>query len=496
MSTGPRVYTGLARREHAGWLLGVQPGQAAACVLLALPVVAILSAGDFTGALAAAAGCGPAIALVVVPVRGRPAARWLAHLLLFQVGIALGWSRWQSKASAGHAVDPAQPDLPGTLTRLRFPEGPPMRDLGRICLIHDTAEGRWGATAKLVHSGVGMLSEAQCQQLANRLGNLLATLAHSEVIDRMSLVVRTVPDTGVEYAAWCASHEAPDVPAAVRRAARELDRTVGAVSVRHEVFVTFTGPEDALRRPAAAAGGGVDGRAVVLYRVLDGLEDKLRALGAQRITWLSGGGLAEAIRTGFNPATAASLAARRAGVPWAAAGPGRAPSPTARVYQHDGFATVSYAVLMPEAGTLFGSLGGLLAVRTAGERRSLAIHYETLSPRRARRVVRAGRFRVGVVRDVKRSKGFNGTAADTRSASGARAQENAVAAGHGLVRFAVAAAVSVPAEWAVEDHAARMENDIAGRFQLLRMDLAQDSGFVTAVLPVGIGLPKLRGAGL
>jgi hypothetical protein len=135
-------------------------------------------------------------------------------------------------------------------------------------------------------------------------------------------------------------------------------------------------------------------------------------------------------------------------------------------------------------------------VRTAGERRSLAIHYEALAPRHARRAVRAGRFTAGVVRDVKRSQGFNPNAADTRRSSGARAQEHAVAAGHGLVRFAVATAVTVPAEWSVEDHAARMENDIAGRFQLLRLDLAQDSGFVTAALPVGIGLPKLRGAGL
>jgi hypothetical protein len=38
-----------------------------------------------------------------------------------------------------------------------------------------------------------------------------------------------------------------------------------------------------------------------------------------------------------------------------------------------------------------------------------------------------------------------------------------------------------------------MENDIAGRFELLRLDLAQDAGFVAAVLPVGVGLPRLRG---
>jgi hypothetical protein len=46
----------------------------------------------------------------------------------------------------------------------------------------------------------------------------------------------------------------------------------------------------------------------------------------------------------------------------------------------------------------------------------------------------------------------------------------------------------------VEDHAAWLENDAAGRVRLLRLELAQDSAFVSAALPVGIGLPRMRGA--
>jgi hypothetical protein len=499
MSAAARIYKGLCRKERAGWIIGLTPIQAFVCVGLAVPVILALSAGRFGQALVLGGLCGAVAALVVVPVRGRPALRWLWHLLLYRVGIVLGWSRWQSRAVIGQAQDLDEPDLPGVLARLRFPDGPPLRDLGRVCLIHDTGDGRWGATARLTHAGVGMLSDAQCERLANRLGNLLLSIGHREVIDRMSLLVRTVPDDGADYQAWRAEHDVPDAPALARQATEELDRRVGAVSVRHEVFVTLSGTEDALRRPAAAAGGGVSGRAAVLYRVLDGLEDKLKSLGATGVKWLSGAELAVAIRTGFNPATAAALAAcrhqsgRDSGVQWATAGPVHAPAPTARAYQHDGFATVSYSVLMPEAGTVFGSLGGLLAVKTAGERRSLAIHYETLSQHRSRKAVRRVRFRTGVVRDWKSSKGFNSGAAEAREAGGARAQEHAVAAGHGIVRFAVATAVTVPETWTVEDHAARLENDVAGRFQLLRMELAQDAGFVAAVLPVGVGLPRLRG---
>jgi hypothetical protein len=99
-----------------------------------------------------------------------------------------------------------------------------------------------------------------------------------------------------------------------------------------------------------------------------------------------------------------------------------------------------------------------------------------------------------VLTDYKAHQGFSSTAADSRRASGARAQESAVAAGHGLVRYTIAASVTVPADWNLEDHAAKLENDASGRFRLLRLELAQDSAFVAAAVPVGIGLPRLRGA--
>lgn len=496
---GPRIYRGLSRREHAGWIMGLTPLQAMSCIALTVPVLWTVAAGQFLDAAVLTAICGFTACLIVVPVRGRPAFRWLWHLILYQIGVISGWSRWQSRAAGGTPAALDEPDLPGVLQRVLFPDGPPFRDQGRICLVHDTGEGRWGATARLTHSGVGMLSDAQCERLADRLGTLLLSIGHRDVIDRMSLLVRTVPDDGTEYEVWRAHHEVADAPALSRQATAELDRTVGGVSVRHEVFVTVSGREEALRKPASAAGGGITGRAHALYRVLDGLEDPLKALGTQSVQWLSGAAMAEAIRTGFNPASAAMLTKGHLtstdggpGLPLAAAGPTQAPSPSPRAYTHDAFTTVSYTVLMPEAGTVFGSLAPLLAVKTAGERRCLAIHYEVLDTRRASRAVQGNRFRATVMTDWKSTKGFVTTAADEREATGARTQERAVAAGHSLVRYAVATAVTVPRHWNIEDHAARLENDAAGRFRLLRLELAQDSTFVTACLPIGIGLPRLR----
>lgn len=498
-SSPRRVYAGLSRRDRAGWIFGLRVGQAVGVVAAAVPALLAFSSGRWQQSAVLAVAWLVVTMLIVLPVRGRPALRWLAHWLLHQLGVAMGWSRWQSRAAAGVPGDPDQPDLPGILTRLELPDGPPMRDRGRICLIHDTTDRRWGATARLSHTGVGMLSTEECERLAARLGNLLLSLSHREVIDRMSLLVRTVPDDGSEHQVWRATHEAPRAPALARQSTAELDRMMATVSVRHELFLTVSGPEDKLRKPAAAAGGGVAGYGYTLYRVLDGLEDQLRSIGAETVHWLTGADLAEAIRTGYSPTDAAQLRTTRLtypdtpGLPRAAAGPTHTPSPAATAYTHSAYTTTSYSVLMPEAGTVFGSLSPMLAVRTPGERRSLAIHYEVLDSRAASREVQSSRFTSNVLRDVKRGKGFAPSASEERQASAALEAEQAVAAGHAVVRYAAAAAVTVPSHWPVADHAARLENDAAGKFRLLRLDLAHDSGFVAACLPLGIGLPRQRG---
>ena len=155
---------------------------------------------------------------------------------------------------------------------------------------------------------------------------------------------------------------------------------------------------------------------------------------------------------------------------------------------------MSYAVLMPENGLSFGALGPLLAVRVPGERRTVAIHYEVLSARASARPCSGSGSAPASCATSSPAAVSPPPPPTNGPALGARDQEYAVAAGAALVRFAVAASVTVPSSWPVEDHAARLENDAAGRARLLRLELAQDSAFVAAVLPVGIGLPRQRGA--
>jgi hypothetical protein len=139
-------------------------------------------------------------------------------------------------------------------------------------------------------------------------------------------------------------------------------------------------------------------------------------------------------------------------------------------------------------------MSALLATGDPRVRRCLAMHYEPVAADRAQRQARNAAWADVTSAELKTSKGFRVSWAERRRASENARHEQALAAGHAAVRVAGAVAVTVPAGVAVEDHAAGIEADArrAG-FILRRLELAQDSGFVAACLPLGIGLPDRAG---
>ncbi len=492
------------RRERLGVFAGLTGGQAVLVALFLLPVLVVMGRSQWAEVFQllplAVVGC----ALVALPVRGRPAFRWLLDLGMFHLGAAMQWSSWRSKASSGSASprDLATPDLPGVLAGLRTHAGPRFGpDQSPVCVVQDPRFGRWSATARVTHAGVAAADEQTRNSYADALGGLLAAAADTGTVAALSLLIRTVPDDGAERAAWVADHAVDDVPEVVAAAARGLEASVVAASVRHEVFLTVSVAESRIRRAARDAGGGACGRARVLYRYLTDLEHGLRAIGATDVHWLDASELATAIRTGYNLAEAAGIAraahARRrledvsTGTMLGAAGPVLAPTPNARTYTHDAYTTVSYALLLPKRPTTVGALSRVLAPATAGERRCLALHYEPLPAGRADRQIERDTWAAEMAVDIKAKRGFRVPRRDRKRLVEVAEQESQLARGHSLVRVAGAAAVTVPAGDGIDDAAASFEGSArAAGYQLLRLDLAQDTGFVAAVLPLGVGLPK------
>jgi hypothetical protein len=498
----PRTYTGWSP-EKVGLIFGLTGFQATAVLLAILPPLAAVGQSRWLAAAQVLPVTVAVMALVVVPIRRRPAYRWLADFASFQIGRAMGWSMWRSNASSGAASSEElrRPDLPGVLASLRTYDGPPFGPLQtRVCVISQPHEGLWLATARCAHPGIGGADQGMRDGYAAGLGGMLAAAAESEDIVRLSTMIRTVPDDGAERAAWVADHEIANVPEVVREATAQIESSTINASVRHELFVTVGVSEQRIRKAAVEAGGGADGRARVLYRHLGEVEAQLRGLGVTQVDWLTSEALAGAIRTGFNPAEAAGMEAARqeqargratvTSVPMGAAGPTNAPPPSGRRYIHDAFTTVSYAVLLPKRPTQVGSLQRILTPSVSGERRTLALHYEPFSPGKADRQMDHDIWGAEMAEDLKTTRGFRLTRREKRRSSDAARRDQQMMMGHTLVRVAGAAAVTVPSNHAVEDAASRFEASArAAGFQLLRLDLAQDSGFAAAVLPVGVGLP-------
>lgn len=500
-----RVYSGW-RRERFGWFMGLTGPQLIMCATIVLPVLLAVGRGRWLVALELTPIAAGALALVVVPIRGRPAMRWLADVCLYSWGKAMGWSRWRSKAATGAATaeELKQPDLPGVLAGLRLHDGPPFGPtLQRVCVLQDSVNGRWAAVARITHPGLGAADAETRNRYADQLGALLAAAANGENISRVSFLVRTVPDDGAHRAAWLADNRWANAPTVVMQISAQLENAVTSAAVRHEVYVTIAVSESKIRRQATQAGGGVDGRARVLYRHLQAMEGHLRGMGATSVEWLHTEDVAVAIRTGYNPADAAALERARqeqarnrpttTGVPPGAAGPVNAPAPPARSYIHDAFTTVSYALLLPDLPTRVGAMAQLLAPSTPGERRTLALHYEPQDPVKSSRQVEHDLWTAEMSADVRHRRGFRVSRAQRRRAAEVATHEAQLVAGHSMVRVAGAAAVTVPSTWQYEDHAATFEAAVrACHFRPLRLELAQDSGFVAACLPLGIGLPERK----
>jgi hypothetical protein len=320
-------------RDRIGWFFGLSGWQLGVLSLTSLPVFWSVQRGAWTSAAELIGGWAVVLMVTVVPVRGRSATGWAWAATRFTVGGLLGWTAWRSKATRGQVEDLAEVDLPGILQGVEVHDGPPQGALlTRVAIIQSHAAKTWAVTAAVVHPGIGMSDGSERDRQGRGLSELLDLASRTGLVDEILFTVRTVPDDGAERDLWIDQHRRPGGPALSRQVNDDLRHSLTTASVRTEAFVTVVVPETRISRDAREAGGGLDGRARVLYGLMAEVEAQLRGgLGMTTVTWLTSPQLALACRTGFAPADRAgivdALAAREvdpgvnADVPWAMAGP-------------------------------------------------------------------------------------------------------------------------------------------------------------------------------
>ncbi|SFE43566.1 SCO6880 family protein [Blastococcus tunisiensis] len=492
-------------RDVSGWFLGMTGTQLALVTFAGMPALLALNAQAWGLFVVWLPVWALLAAVLLVPIRGRAAGRWFGDLCLYAIGGAMGWTFFGSRAASGTAEDLSEADLPGVLAGIRTHDGPPYGQLfTRPVIVQNSAARTWAAVARIDHPGIGLAEPAERDRMGAGLAELCEIAARTELIDLLALQVRTVPDDGAERAAWEHTHTRPDAPALAVRVNALLGATLTPAAVRTEAFVTVVVGESRMGRAAKESGGGVDGRARVLHGVMAEVESALRGpVGCTAVTWLDSAALAVAVRTGFAPGDrgqliAADLAAAdgsqlATGVPMAAAGPTHARAEM-RHYVHDSWASVTDTILLPDSGAVLGALAPVLVPMTAGERRCLTVFLAPLPLERATRLVGREEMSATTGDELRARMGFRQRARQRRDTERIGAADEKLAAGRALVRPAVAACVTVPATWPVDEHGRRLAASVrAAGFVPLRLDLAQDSGFAAAAIPLGVGLPDRRG---
>ena len=226
-------------REGSGWFLGMTGAQLALVTAAGMPALLALNAQAWGLLLAWLPVWALLAAVLLVPVRGRAAGRWLADLCWHAVGQALGWTVFGSRAAAGTADDPAAADLPGVLAGIRTHDGPPYgHSADRPVIVQDRAARTWSAVARIDHPGIGLAEAPARDRMGAGLAELVELAARTELVDTLALQVRTVPDDGAERAAWERAHARPDAPALATRVNALLGAALTPAAVRTEAFVT------------------------------------------------------------------------------------------------------------------------------------------------------------------------------------------------------------------------------------------------------------------
>jgi len=493
-------------KDRVGWFFGMTGPQLAVVTVSGLPLLLAVGVQAWLLALACAGGWAVLLALVLVPVRGRSATQWFGGLLAHTAGRVLGWSTFRGRASVGEAVHPDDADLPGILSGIQVHDGPPRgARLTRVAVIQDHAAQTWAATARVVHPGVGTAEGPARDRMGDGLSQLLEVLARTELARMLVVQVRTVPDDGAERAQWVTANRRADGAALSRRVNDDLAVSLTAASVRTEAFVTVVVAEAVVAKPARQSGGGLEGRARVLYGLLAEVEAHLLGgTGCSSVEWLDSQALAGAVRTGFAPGDRAGLVQAAAdgathpgsntSVPWAVAGPSGAVDPI-RWYAHDAWRSVSATVLLPDRGVILGALAPILTPGSPGERRCYTVFFPLVSERKAARSSASAEMSAATGGALRRRLGQQTKARQRRNERQTQAVDSKLSRGRAMTRPAAVASITVPAQWPIDEYGRQLESSIRHTgLTPQRLDVAAAPAFIASAIPLGVGLKMARGA--
>jgi hypothetical protein len=508
-SHGNLTYSGW-QREKGGAFFGLDGVQSTFVAAAGVTVLVPLMTHSWVALAVAVPVSVLLVAAALVRIEGKVPAQWMrTYLASVRVRMSGGHRfrstpRYQVLGADGEVVEPDDPadqwDLPGVLAPLRLLAVSDRQGV-MLAVIHHRVNNTYTAVARVTHQGLALLATDQAQ---HRVQGWAAWLAHACAEDgaicRIGTYHAAEPGEVDELAGWADAHVRPDAPLqAVDLVGRILTADRRKVA-EHTSHLTVSLSATRCRREVRNAGGGDVGACAVLTRRLSTLATGVLAAGVVVERWLGPRDVAAVIRSGYAPHTRRELGARavqarqpgwsgaEAGVPPALAGPTSAETSWG-VYEHDDSWSVVAEIEWPRSPRDASMLAGLLAA-SAKARRHVALIYEPIGPRAAERHLQVDKTRRDVAIRLRQRTGQLAPEREQRDLAVATAQDAEVAAGHGLLRFAGYASVTVTDRSLLEEAWDELCADAgAAGLVLRRCSGWVDTAFACAAVPAGLGLP-------
>ncbi|BBC31831.1 hypothetical protein SGFS_031250 [Streptomyces graminofaciens] len=403
------------------------------------------------------------------------------------LGVRMGWSLRRSRGSHVYVSGPLSRRPggrfapPGLLAKVDMLEthDPSGRPVG---VLHHKGRGLYTLVLACEAEGISLVDSGQVDRWVGAWGGWLSRLSQEPGLRGAAVVVETAPESGVRLAAEVLPRIVDKAPPLSRSVLEEVVNANPVTASETKVYVTLTyQPPRARQRPAAVA---------------EQLADRIPALaaglvgaGTTSVRPLSAVGIAESVRTAYDPSVASRVAAAHedggdTGLEWADAGPA-VTLETPDHYEHDASYSRSWLLALAPRGAVYSSvLRELLQPTQDIRRKRIALFYRPLPQAAAARMVEADRRAALFRASSNGKKQMNARAQAELMAAEQTAQEEA--SGAGLVEFSIMATVTVDTEMQL-NHAQALidEQQASARIQLRPARRTQAAAF-SCTLPVGL----------
>ncbi len=481
--------------ERRGVVAGWRGGQVGALVAGLLTGIGLFRTWpSMAGALLALGCLGIAVGAATWPIQGRTAEEWAPDVIRH---VAAWFTRrnlvTSSSPAAGMTAGPRASGSAlagGTLGALSILHvGAPGAEVG---VLHDLRARTVSAMVQAAGNGFVLEGPSDRDRQVDMWARVLAASSRETAsVHRLAWVARSFPDgAGSERAHLCrGTHLDPSHPA--YRSYEDLLESVAVEADRHEVLVLLSVQYGRASRPIRAAGGGLAGGVSVLVDELDALRSRLVSADVETSPPLDAGGVAAAIRRGYDPVRPHPPGMSGHGASGLRAG-GLSPWPMAMKasWEHLRVDSTWHATFWisewPRLEVGADVLAPLLVL--SGVRRSVALVMEPFSASAAARHVEQRRTADVADAELRHRGGFLATARRRREEDDLARQEAELAEGQALVRYSGYVTVTTSS---LEELAAACEKveQVAALSGLeLRRCYGDQAGAFSYTLPLGRGL--------